>query len=73
MRVTCIALAVAACVGCGSSDSTPGAMHDAARPVAQLVVDRESLTPADVGVLVSAPSLKTISVAATEPFYRLAK
>src|SRR6187551_1502679 len=62
MRVTCIALAVAACIGCGSSDSTPDAMGDAALPVSQLVVDRESLTPADIGVLVNSDDPQSVAV-----------
>jgi uncharacterized protein (TIGR03790 family) len=61
MRVAVIALAAA--IGCGSNDSTPDAMHDATTlPASQLVVPRESLTAADIGVLVNSDDPQSVAV-----------
>jgi len=63
MRGPWIALAIVS-FGCGSSDSnTPDAMRDGAAPVvSQLVVPRESLTPADIGVLVNSDDPQSVAV-----------
>ena len=63
MRVAFIALAIIASIGCGgSSDGTPDALHDAAPPASQLVLPTESLTAAEVGVLVNSDDPQSVAV-----------